>query len=61
MGIFQITTLVHLQGTIHRSMYKSSVTTGHSSLTHGISPTILFGGVNHLGLVTAKNTRQVST
>jgi hypothetical protein len=41
-GIFQITTLVHLQGTVHWSMYKSFTTTGHSSLTHGISPTILF-------------------
>ncbi len=36
MGIFQITTLVHLQGTIHWSMYKSSATTDHISLTHGI-------------------------
>ncbi len=42
MGIFQITALVHLQGTVHRSMYVSSATTGHSSLTQGISPTILF-------------------
>ncbi len=42
MGIFQITTLVHLQGTIHWTMYESSATTGHSLLTHGISPTILF-------------------
>ncbi len=41
-GIFQITTLVHLQGTVHWSMYKSSATTDHSYLTHGISPTILF-------------------
>jgi hypothetical protein len=41
-GIFQITTLVHLQGTIHWSMYESFATTGHSLLTHGISPTILF-------------------
>jgi hypothetical protein len=40
-GIFQIITLVHLQGTIHWSMYESSVTTDHSLLTHGISPTIL--------------------
>ncbi len=59
--IFQITTLVHLQSTVHQSMYESSVTTGHSSLTHGISPTILFRGVNHLGLVTNENARQVST
>jgi hypothetical protein len=28
MGIFQITTLVHLQGTVHQSMYKSSTTAG---------------------------------
>ncbi len=43
MGIFQITTLVHLQATVHWStMYESSTTTGHSLLTHGISPTILF-------------------
>jgi hypothetical protein len=41
-SIFEITILVHLQGTIHWSMYKSSTTSGHSSLTHGISPTILF-------------------
>ncbi len=40
--IFQITALVHLQGTVHWSMYESSATTGHSSLTHRISPTILF-------------------
>ncbi len=39
---FQITILVNLQGTIHWSMYKSSTTTGHTSLTHGISSTILF-------------------
>jgi hypothetical protein len=42
MGIFQITTLVNLQGTVHQSMYKSSITTGHSLLAHEISPTILF-------------------
>jgi hypothetical protein len=42
MGIFQITTLVNLQGTVHWSMYESSATTGHSLLTHGISPTIFF-------------------
>ncbi len=42
MGIFQITALVYLQGTIHWSMYESSATTGHSLLTHRISPTILF-------------------
>jgi hypothetical protein len=41
-GIFQITTLVHLQGTVHRSMYESSVTTDHCLLTHGISPTVFF-------------------
>jgi hypothetical protein len=41
-GIFQITTLVRLQGTVHWSMYESSTTTGHSLLTHGINPTILF-------------------
>jgi hypothetical protein len=61
MGIFLITTLVHLQGTIHWSMYESSATTDHSSLTHGISPTILLGGANHLGLVTTKNARQALT
>jgi hypothetical protein len=60
-GIFQITTLVNLQGTVHRSMFESSRTTDHSSLTHRISPTISFGGVNHLGLVTTKNDQQVST
>ncbi len=42
MGIFQITTLVHLLGTVHWSMYERSTTTDHSLLTHGISPTILF-------------------
>jgi hypothetical protein len=41
-GIFQITTLVHLQDTVNWSMYESSATTDHSLLTHGISPTILF-------------------
>ncbi len=41
-GIFQNTMCVHLQGTIHQSMYKSSTTTDHSLLTHGIGPTILF-------------------
>ncbi len=41
-GILQITILVNLQGTIHWGMYESSTTTGHSSLTCGISPTILF-------------------
>jgi hypothetical protein len=41
-GIFQITSLVHLQGTVIRSMYESSATTGHSLLTQGISSTILF-------------------
>ncbi len=41
-GIFQITTLVDLQGTAHQSMYKSSATTGHSLLTYGISPTFFF-------------------
>ncbi len=66
-GIFQITTLVNLQvvnllqGTVHWSMFESSATTDQSSLTHGISPTILFWGVNHLGLVTTKNAWQVST
>jgi hypothetical protein len=59
MGIFQIIILVNLQGTVHWSMYKSIMTTGHSSVTHSISPTILFGGVNHLGLVTTENARQV--
>ncbi len=54
MGIFQMTILVNLQGTLHGSMYKSSTTAGHSLLTHRISPTILFGGVNHLGLVTTE-------
>jgi hypothetical protein len=61
MGISQITTLVHLQGTVHQSMYKSSATTDHSLLTRRISPKILFGGVNYLGLVTTKNAQQVST
>ncbi len=42
MGIVQITIFVNLQGTVYRSMYESSTTTGHSSLTRRISPTILF-------------------
>jgi hypothetical protein len=50
MGIFQITTLVHLQGTMHWSMYKSSATTSHSLLTHGISPTILFRSCQPSGI-----------
>jgi hypothetical protein len=61
MGIFQFTTLVHLQGTVHWSMHKSSVTTSHSFLTHGTSPTILFVAVNHLGLLTNENAWQLST
>jgi hypothetical protein len=50
MGIFQITTLVYLQGTVHWSIYQSSATTGHSSLTHGISPTILFQSCQASGI-----------
>ncbi len=50
MGIFQITTLVHLQGAIHRSMYESSATTGHSLQTHRISPTILLGSCQPSGI-----------
>ncbi len=31
-----------------------------SLFAHGFSPTILFRGVNHLGLVTTKNAQQES-
>ncbi len=59
MGIFQITILVNLQGIKHWSLYESN---GYWILAHWLTvSTILFGGVNHLGLATAKNTQQVST